>query len=65
MSALLFLAIPVVIITVGCCVLWLRARNPNTLESGIDSFQREMRALSPDEERRTRRGGAGGSGGRR
>lgn len=62
MSALMFLAIPVVIVTVGCCVLWLRARNPNTLESGIDSFQREMRALSPEEERRSRRGGSGSAG---
>lgn len=64
MTALMFLAIPVVIITIGCCVLWLRARNPNTLESGIDSFRREMRALSPEEERRARRSG-GGSVGRR
>ena len=65
MSALAFLAIPVVIITIGCVVIWARSRKPNTLESGIDSFQREMHALSPDEireERRTR--GPGSVGGR-
>ena len=48
MSPLTFLAIPLVIVTVGCLVLWARSRRPYTLDSGIDDFQREMRALSPD-----------------
>jgi hypothetical protein len=58
-TSLAFLAIPVVIITIGCVVIWVRSRKPNTLESGIDSFQREMNALSPEQasDRRTRRGG--------
>ena len=51
MSPLTFLAIPLVIVTVGCLVLWARSRRPYTLDSGIDDFQREMRALSPDNDR--------------
>jgi len=54
-TTLYFLLIPVVGITVGCLVIWVRGRKPNTLESGIDSFQREMHALSPEEERAERR----------
>ena len=51
MNPLTFLAIPLVIVTVGCLWLWARSRRPNTLDSGIDDFQREMRALSPDNDR--------------
>jgi hypothetical protein len=50
-SPLTFLAIPLVIVTVGCLWLWARSRRPYTLDSGIDDFQREMRALSPDNDR--------------
>ena len=50
MTALAFLAIAVLISLVGCGVLYLRARQPNSLESGIDAFKREMHALSPDDE---------------
>ena len=49
MSALVFLAIAFVISMVGCGVLYLRSRQPTSLESGIDAFKREMSALSPDE----------------
>jgi hypothetical protein len=54
-TALAFLAIALVISLVGCAVLYLRSRQPTSLESGIDAFQREMRALSPEEEERRRR----------
>ena len=47
MTALIFLAIPLVIIAIGGSVLYLRHRKPTSVESGIESFQREMRALSP------------------
>jgi len=50
MSALAFLAIAVVISAVGFAVLYLRGRQPTSLESGIDAFKREMQALSPEEE---------------
>lgn len=48
MNPLVFLLIPVVIVIVASVVMWLRGRQPQTLHSGIDSFQREMHALSPD-----------------
>lgn len=55
MSALVFLAIPVVIIAVGVLLLWLRHRKPTSLHSGVEAFQREMKALSPDGGGRGRR----------
>ncbi len=55
MTTLYFLLIPVVGITLGCLVIWARGRKPKTFESGIDSFQREMHALSPEQERAERR----------
>ena len=47
MSALVFLAIVLVVSAVGGIVLWLQHRSPTTLESGIEAFQREMDALRP------------------
>ena len=55
MSALGFLAIAAVISLVGFGVLYLRSRQPSSLESGIDAFKREMYALAPDDERDERR----------
>jgi hypothetical protein len=46
-NGLVFLLIAVGISAVGSFVLWLRTRRPSSLDSGIDAFQREMRALSP------------------
>lgn len=48
MNPLVFLLIPVVIVLLASLVMYLRGRQPTTLRSGIDSFQREMDALSPD-----------------
>jgi hypothetical protein len=47
MSALLFLLLAVLVSSVGCAVLWYQHRSPNTLDSGIKAFQREMDALAP------------------
>ena len=47
MSAIVFLLIVVVVCAIGGIVLWLQHREPNTLESGLDSFRREMDALAP------------------
>lgn len=47
MSALIFLALAVVVAVVGCGVLWFQHRTPNTFDSGIDAFRREMDALAP------------------
>jgi hypothetical protein len=45
-----FLMIAVVISVVGSLVLYLRSRTPSSLESGIDTFRREMQALAPRDE---------------
>ena len=56
---LLYLLGAVAAIVVICSTLYLRARKPKTMEYGIDSFRRELRALAPDEpsEREGRRSG--------
>lgn len=33
---------------VGSVVIWLRNRKPTSVESGIDAFNRGLRALDPD-----------------
>ena len=47
MQALLFLGIVVVVCVIGGAVLYVQHRQPSTLESGMDSFRREMDALAP------------------
>jgi hypothetical protein len=47
MQAVLFLAIVVVVCAVGGAVLYVQHRQPSTMESGMDSFRREMDALAP------------------
>lgn len=47
MTALLFLLLAALVSSVGCGVLWYQHRTPNTLDSGIKAFQREMDALAP------------------
>lgn len=56
MTALIFLAIPLVIIALGGFVLWFRHRRPKSIEFSVESFRREMRALSPTERRGVARG---------
>ena len=48
MANLLYLFGAVAAIAVICSVLYLRNRKPKTLEYGIDSFQRELKALAPE-----------------
>ena len=48
MGVLLFLAIPAVVVGVGWSVLALRQRKPTGMQHSIESFRREMDALSPD-----------------
>jgi hypothetical protein len=57
MSAVVFLLLAAVIIVVGSLVVYLRQRTPSSLESGIDSFKREMEALASrdDDQRRPSR----------
>jgi len=54
---LLYLVGAVVAIVVILSALYLRNRKPKTMEYGIDSFQRELRALAPDPGDRERRSG--------
>jgi hypothetical protein len=61
-----FLLLVVVLAVVGAGVLAYRARPESSIESGIRSFRREMRALAPPEEHqagegeRSERPGPGG-----
>jgi hypothetical protein len=48
MGNLLYLLGAVVAIAIICSILYVRNRRPSSVDSGIDSFQRELRALSPD-----------------
>jgi len=45
---LLYLVGAVAAIVVILSALYMRNRKPKTMEYGIDSFQRELRALAPD-----------------
>lgn len=47
MNAIGFLLIVVVVCGIGGLVLWVQHRQPNTMESGLDAFKREMDALAP------------------
>lgn len=48
MSVFLFLLIPVVIVLVASLAVYLAGRDRTSVTSGVDGFQREMHALSPD-----------------
>jgi Sec-independent protein translocase protein TatA len=47
-----FLLVIVVIVVVGASALAYRSRPESSIESGIRSFRREMRALAPPPEHR-------------
>jgi len=48
MANLLYLVGAVFVSAVLLFVVWIRNRKPKSVESAIDSFQRELRALAPD-----------------
>ena len=48
MIVLLFLVVPMLLVGGYATYTWLRNRQPSSVESGVDAFQREMQALSPD-----------------
>lgn len=50
MNGLMFLLIAVGLSIGGSLVLYLRHRDPTSLDHGIDEFQREMRALAPEQQ---------------
>ncbi len=55
MKVLWYIAVPIILVTVYCVVMWMRNRKPTSLQSGVEAFRREMRALSPDAARQERR----------
>ncbi len=60
MKILLYLLVPVAIVTVSAVFIWFRNRQPSSLESGVDAFRKEMDALSPDAAPQHRRRSDGG-----
>ncbi len=48
MKILGYFLLPVLIVGAYAAYIWLRNRQPSSVESGIDAFRREMSALSPD-----------------
>lgn len=55
MTILWYLAVPVILVALYCVVMSWRNRKPTSLEAGVDSFRREMQALSPQVIRKERR----------
>jgi hypothetical protein len=47
-GGVVFLLVAVALSVVGSLVLWLRFRQPTSLEHSVDAFSREMRALAPE-----------------
>lgn len=63
MNILLFVLVPILAVSAYAAFVWARNREPSSVESGVDSFRREMNALSPDAapvQRRPERGDPSG-----
>ena len=54
MGVLLFLLVPLVVIILGSLVLTVVNHKPQSMRSSMESFKREMNALSPEEDQRKR-----------
>ena len=48
MNILWFVIVPLLVGTAAALASWVRNHQPTSLQSGVDSFRREMDALSPD-----------------
>ena len=48
MKNLLYLLIAVALSIVGTLVLWLRSRQPRSMEAGMKEFAKGLRALAPE-----------------
>ena len=57
-GGLAFLLIAVAVSAIGTIVIYMRNRGSTSVDHGVEEFQREMRALSPDkrDDDRRRRG---------
>ena len=58
-GGLAFLLIVFVLSGVGTVILWMRNRGATSVDQGVEAFQREMRALSPEKQADDRRRGRG------
>lgn len=47
MSGLIFLVVALALSVVGSVALWLRHREPTSVERSVEDFTREMHALAP------------------
>ena len=47
----MFLGIALVLSMIGCGILWMRSRQPGSMEAHIRDFERELEALAPDRPR--------------
>lgn len=69
MNALVFLGIALGVSVLGCLTLWVRSRQPSSMDAHIRDFARELEALAPgsphDEQRRRPRGRDDNEGGPR
>jgi hypothetical protein len=54
MGVLVFLLVPLAVIVIGSLVLTAVNHKPQSMKSSMNSFQREMKALSPEAEERKR-----------
>ncbi len=48
MKILVYILVPVLVVALAALFTWYRNRQPTSLEAGLDSFRREMHALSPE-----------------
>jgi sensor domain CHASE-containing protein len=55
-SNLIYLVIAIVLSLVGSLILWLRNRQPKSMDAGIKQFSKGLEALAPDRERERRSG---------
>jgi len=62
-NALVFLGIALMVSLLGCLTLWLRSRQPRSMDAHIRDFARELDALAPgmptDDSRRRSKGRSG------
>ena len=49
MNNLAYLGAVLVLSMLGCLVLWLRSREPRSMEARMREFSDELRALAPDD----------------
>ena len=55
MINLLYVGLAVLVTVVGSLIMVLRNRRPRSVESGVEEFARELRALAPEPEQAARR----------